>query len=537
MNEPKKQLILNCEKLETNVALLGNGRIEEYLMERHSSDPMPGNIYFGRIVNLEPKLQAAFVDIGSDKNAFLHYSDMLTGADEALDKIIESQPQPPPPPAGKSRRRRARAKTRTLLDNAIKLRKRKLTVNDIPEVFKPGMELLVQVTKGPIGTKGARVTTDISIAGRFLVLMPYADHLGLSTKIEGEAERSRLRKVLESLERPEGMGLICRTVGEGRKSIYFKHDLDLLLDAWEKIDEALEKGDAPLTVYREPSLLERTVRDFMTEEIDEIIVDSREAYDRIYAVIKKFGGQKLAAKVTLYKQNQPIFEAYKIKEQLNQVFQRQVPLAGGGYICIDETEALIAIDVNSGRSKAGNDQAELIFKTNCAAAEEIARQLRLRNIGGLVVLDFIDMKSMRDRDELYKLMKKLTKNDRSKTRVLPVSRLGLMEMTRQREHESIQDAVYVPCTYCRGTGLLKSPETMSVEIQRRLGTVLRSKGYRNVPVRVVMHPAVLQRLKNEDASLLAELETEYRHELSFRADDSLHYEEFHVVNAETGAEL
>ncbi|MPM87543.1 Ribonuclease E [bioreactor metagenome] len=241
--------------------------------------------------------------------------------------------------------------------------------------------------------------------------------------------------------------------------------------------------------------------------------------------------------MTLYKQNLPIFEAYKIKEQLNQVFQRKVPIAGGGYICVDETEALIAIDVNSGRSKAGNDQAELIFKTNCAAAEEVARQLRLRNIGGLVVIDFIDMKSMRDRDEIYKLMKKLTKNDRAKTRMLPISRLGLMEMTRQREHESIQDAVYVPCTYCCGTGLLKSAETMSVEIQRRLATVLKSKGYRDVPVRVLMHPAVLQRLKTEDAGLLAELEAEYKHELSFRAADNLHYEEFHVVNAETGAEL
>ncbi len=533
--ETRKQLIVNCEKLETNVALLSNGRIEEYLMERHSSDPMPGNIYFGKIVNLEPKLQAAFVDIGCEKNAFLHYSDMLTGADEALDKIIESQPAPPT--TAPRHRRRSRAKTQTLLDTAIKLRKRKLTVNDIPEVFKPGMELLVQVTKGPIGTKGARVTTDISIAGRFLVLMPYADHLGLSTKIEGETERARLRKVLESLERPEGMGLICRTVGEGRKSVYFKHDLDILLDYWEKIDDALDKGAAPLTVYCEPSLLERTVRDFMTEEIDEIVVDNREAYDQIYAIIKKFGGRKLAAKVTLYKQPRPIFEAYQIKEQLNLVFQRQVPIAGGGYICIDETEALIAIDVNSGRSKAGSDQAELIFKTNCAAAEEIARQLRLRNIGGLVVLDFIDMKSMHDRDELFKLMKKLTKNDRAKTRVLPLSRLGLMEMTRQREHESIQDAVYVQCPYCHGSGLVKSPESMSVEIQRRLAVVLRNRAYRGMPVRVVMHPEVLQRLKNEDATLLDALETEFKHVLSFRADENLHCEDFHILNAETGVEL
>ena len=527
-----KQLIVNCEKLETSVALLSNGKLEEYLMERHSDVPMPGNIYLGKIVNLEQKLQAAFVDIGCEKNAFLHYSDMLTGADEALDKIIESQPPPAP-----NRKKRGRAKTETLLDTAIKLRKRKLTVNDIPEVFKPGMELLVQVTKGPIGTKGARITTDISIAGRFLVLMPYADHLGLSSKIESEVERTRLRKVLETLERTEGMGLICRTVGEGRKGIYFKHDLDILLDYWEKIDEALNKGISPALVYREPSLLERTIRDFMTEEIDEIVVDNSDAYDQVYAAIKKFGGRKQAAKVTRYKQSQNIFEAYQIREQLNLVFQRKVPIAGGGYICIDETEALIAIDVNSGRSKMGSDQAELIFQTNCAAAEEIARQLRLRNVGGLVVLDFIDMKSMHHRDELYKLMKKLTKNDRAKTRVLPVSKLGLMEMTRQREHESIQDAVYVSCPYCRGSGLVKSPESMSVEIQRRLYSILRNRAYRKVPIRVSMHPEVLQRLKNQDANLLVELETEFKHEMSFRGDENLHVEEFYVYNAETGVEI
>ena len=532
-NKPGKQLIVNCEKLETSVALLSSGKLEEYLMERHSDTPVPGNIYLGKIVNLEQKLQAAFVDIGCEKNAFLHYSDMLTGADEALEKIIESTPVP----ENTKRKKRGRSKTETLLDTAIKLRKRKLTVNDIPEVFKPGMELLVQVTKGPIGTKGARVTTDISIAGRFLVLMPYADHLGLSSKIEGEVERTRLRKVLESLERPEGMGLICRTVGEGRKSIYFKHDLNILLDYWEKIDEALEKGISPALVYREPNLLERTIRDFMTEEIDEIIVDNTDAYDQIYAAIKKFGGRKQAAKVVRYKQPQNIFEAYQIREQLNLVFQRKVPIAGGGYICIDETEALIAIDVNSGRSKVGSDQSELIFQTNCAAAEEIARQLRLRNIGGLVVLDFIDMKSMHQREELYKLMKKLTKDDRAKTRVLPVSKLGLMEMTRQREHESIQDAVYVNCPYCRGSGLVKSPESMSVEIQRKLAGILRNKLYRKVPIRIAMHPEVLQRLKNQDAGLLNELENEFKHELSFRADDELHIEEFHIYNADTGVEL
>ena len=416
--------------------------------------------------------------------------------------------------------------------------KSKITTADIPHIFKAGMNILVQVVKGPISTKGARITTDISIPGRFLVLMPNNDHIGLSTKIEGTAERERLRKILDELKLPEKMGLICRTVGEGRRSTFFKRDLDLLLDYWQQIKDGILQNKAPKLLYTEPDLIDRTIRDFVTDEIGEIIVDDKDVRKHILETFRRIGVGKMASRVVFYSGTKPIFEEYKINDQLKTVFQREVKLPGGGGICIDETEALIAIDVNTGKGHAGSDQPDLILKTNLEAADEIARQLRLRNVGGLVVLDFIDMKAAKDRDELYRYMKKLVKSDRAKTKVLPLSKLGLMEMTRQREQESILDQVYTPCPYCRGRGLVKSVITMSAEIQRRLNSVLRDKRYKDVhAVRVIMHPEVLARLRNEDAAILQELEEKYKHELSFRADPGLHYEEFRLVDPETDAEL
>ncbi len=532
-NNDKKKIILNCEKLETRFALLNKGRLEEYLIERTSNEPKVGSIYLGRIVNLAPSLEAAFIDIGADKNAFLHYQDMLPGADELVGQVNSGEDDV----AVKRSAGKSGARANALRKFVTGLNGRKLKSEDIPEIFKPGMEVLVEVVKTPIGSKGCRVTTNLSIPGRYLVLLPYSAHIGLSTKIENAQERDRLKKILASLEIPEGMGLICRTVGEGRKNTYFKNDLDLLLDYWKKIESAIESGQCPAEVYSEPTLLERTVRDLMTEDIDEIIVDDEAAYKNISGQLKKFGGRKLSSKVTHYRQAVPIYDYFKVNRELEIVYQRQVPLPGGGWICVDETEALIAIDVNTGKSKRSSEQNELILQTNLAAADEIARQLRLRNVGGLVVIDFIDMKNQRDRDEVYKAMKKLVKDDRAKTRMLPISRLGLMEMTRQREHESIQDTVFNPCPYCRGTGIVKSPVSMSVEIQRRLNTVLRNKKLKDTPIRVIMHPDVLARLKNEDAALLAELEDQYRHDLSFRADPMLHYEEFRLIDPETGAEI
>jgi ribonuclease G len=541
MENTKKRIILSCETLETRFALLNNGKLEEYEIERESKGPKAGSVYLGKIVNLEPSLHAAFVDIGTGKNAFLHYWDMLPATYDMKDKVAGNKE------AGKAEKKKKtpfseklnsflkRSSKSTQLREKNKTRQvQQYTVKDIPSLFPPGTELLVQVVKGPIGTKGARLTTNISIPGRYLVLLPYSDHIGLSSKIDQKSERTRLKKILSELDVPKGMGIICRTVGEGRKAIFFKRDLDMLLDYWHKVEEILEKHKGPCEVYSEPNLLERTVRDLMTEDIDEIQIDNEAACGKIRNLLNKFGGRKMAAKAACYKRAKPIFEHFNIKSQINQIFTREVPLPSGGCICIDETEALIAIDVNTGKGKRAGEQPEVILQTNIEAAEEVARQLRLRNVGGLVVIDFIDMRSSRDRDTIFKLMRKLVRDDRAKSKILPLSRLGLMEMTRQREHESLQSTVLDRCPYCNGSGHVKSSLSMSVEIQRRLHSLFKARGHKRFAIRIFMHPDVLTRLKNEDAELFDNLEKEYGRDLSFRGDSTMHHEEFKLVNPENG---
>lgn len=543
----KKQIILNCEELETRFALLRNGRLEEYEIERRDEDELlAGSIYLGRITHLEKKLEAAFVDIGAAKNAFLHYKDMLPASYDMLDDIRHMEADGALP--AKRRKKgsmlskvadRIRGlvgktnKAQRLKEFETKLHSGKITVADIPKMFPENSELLVQITKGPIGTKGARVSTNITIPGRYLVLLPYSDHIGLSSRIDDRKERDRLRKILAKLDVPEGMGLICRTIGEGHKTEDFEKDLQMLLKIWESASSALEEKSAPAIVYREPDLLERTVRDFLSDDIDEIVVDNPEAARKLKADFAEFGCYD--TRITLSNRAQPVFERYKVSEQVATVFNRVVQLPSGGYICIDETEALVAIDVNSGKNKNAKDQPENILRTNLEAAEEIARQVRLRNVGGLVVIDFIDMRTQRDREAVQKAMAKYVEQDRAKTRLLPISKFGLMEMTRQREHESVKDAVYDPCPYCDGTGRVKSPVSMSVEIQRRLKELLKRKS-RNMSVRVIMHPTVLMRLKNDDAELLKDLEDRYGKDLSFRADPTMHMEQFKLVNPDTNQE-
>ncbi len=553
MAKDKKQIIINCEQLETRFAMLKNGRLEEYEIERSTDDILPGSIYLGKITRLEPALEAAFVDIGAEKNAFLHYRDMLPATYDIVDnikKIDAAEKVAQEGASGKGKKKKFLSgfsekirnflgsgdKSRRLHDLELAIHKGKITVKDIPKMFPCGSELLVQVTKGPIGTKGARVTTNLTIPGRYLVLLPYSDHIGLSSKIDENKERDRLRKILRGLDIPDGMGVICRTVGEGRKALFFKRDLDMLLALWHKVETALETPHAPQVVYKEPTLLERTVRDLLTDDIDEIVIDSKEAFNYFKDAFHQFVGSDFDTKVVLHNRAEPIFKRYKVMEQAATIFQRVVQLPSGGYICIDETEALVAIDINSGKSRA-KDQNAAILKTNLEAAEEIARQMRLRNIGGQLVIDFIDMRSAQDRETINKAMRKFVSDDRAKTKILPLSKFGLMEMTRQREHESIQDVVYDCCPYCHGSGRVKSAISMSVEIQRRLKEILKRKQReKGLQIRVIMNPAVLARLKNDDADLLKELENQYGQALSFRADPTIHIEQFKLVDPQTGEE-
>ncbi len=535
-----RQLVVNCEKLETCVALLNKGLLEEYLLERSDVGITAGSVYLGRIVNIETSLQAAFVDIGEEKNAFISFRDMLPATFDMVEHVNKNLSKPQPEGIDGNRHSRASVLTRRLreIEGRIKkCNKKRITLADIPSIFPVNSEVLVQVVKGTIGNKGARVTMNLSIAGRYLVLLPFADTLGLSRKITEAKERARLKTIMKELDIPEGFGCICRTNAEERKKIFLQRDLDTLMELWKRVESGKIERGKPVLLYRQPNLLERTVRDSLTEEIDELIIDSKPQFDYVKSLMTEIAGKSIANKVTLYAKAAPVFEALKIEQQINTIFERVVELEGGGCICIDETEAMIAIDVNSGVRK-GKDLPETILATNLAACTEIARHLRLRDIGGLVVIDFIDMRSQKDRDTVLKQMRKLVRDDRARSMILPISKLGLMQMTRQRESESMLEKVFDPCPYCEGKGRIKSAMSMSVMIQRRLKEILcRYRNDKNLSVRVIMHPAILARLKNEDSNLISELEQQFGHQMTFRADPSLHHQRFRIVDSETGVEL
>jgi ribonuclease G len=513
---PFKEIIVNAEALENRVAVLEDGQLEEFTIERTTEKRIVASVFKGKIKNLEPGLKAAFVDIGFEKNAFLHYWDIIP---ESLDQRVDLLEAPQGAPAKPQR---------------------KITQSDIPKLYPPGSEVIVQVVKGPIGTKGPRITTNISIPGRYLVLMPFNPQRGISRKIENDRERRRLKDILARLRIPEGMGVIVRTVGENQKKRYFIRDLELLLQTWKQVEDKIKTGPIPSCVFQEPDLVERTVRDFLTEEVDRILVDSEAAYERIRNMIGQIS-RLSRGRVKLYNEPAPIFSKFNVERQIENAFRRQVWLKSGGYICIDETEALVAIDVNTGRHKSQKDLETTIVQTNLEAAEEICRQLRLRNIGGLIVIDFIDMRHRNDQQKVVQRVREGVKRDKAKTRILNISMLGLMEMTRQRHSESMASAVYEDCPYCKGKGMVKSALSMSVEIQRKISEVLRKlkeQGKTGHPqLRIYVHPEVLNRLRTEDEALLIELEKKLSGKLSFRADPTFHFEQFKISDAVSGQDL
>ncbi|HWA10484.1 MAG TPA: Rne/Rng family ribonuclease [Opitutaceae bacterium] len=512
-----RELIINSEPLEKRVALLVDGVLEKFEIERDSDDRMVGGIYKGRIKNLDPGLKAAFVDIGYSKNAFLHYWDMLPAAADSSVEIVRvnKKKNAPPRPADP-------------------------TVKDIPGLYPPGTDIVIQVTKGPIGTKGPRTTTNLSLPGRYLVLMPFSDQCGISRKIEDPKERQRIKQLINELTIPEGMGVIVRTAGEGKKSRYFVRDLHILLKTWAGIQQKLQTDRAPACLYQEPDIVERTVRDFLTEEVDRVLIDRPEDHARTQKLVGQIS-KRGASKIALYKDSIPIFERFNIERQIEQTFQRKVPLPSGGEIIIDETEALIAIDVNTGSHRnKGGDEKNVIYAVNLEAANEIARQIRLRNLGGLIIMDFIDMKERRHRNAVYDRMVELMASDKAKNHILPISSLGIMQMTRQRHQESLSSNLYTDCPYCRGRGIVKSATTMSVELQRKLSSVVRRLQLRNdgkeYSLRVLVHPSILERLRSEDADLLVRMEKLFGVKLAFRADSNYHVENFKIINALTGEE-
>ena len=521
-NEKKSysELIINSEPLEKRVALLKDGVLEKFEVERTGEAREVGAIFKGRIQNLEAGLKAAFVDIGEPKNAFLHYWDILPAANDSGIEIVRDNK------TAKQRKRESE----------------KVSVKDIPKLYPIGSEIIVQITKGQIGTKGPRTTTNIALPGRFLVLMPHAGTLGISRKIDDRKERSRLKGILRDLTLPEGMGLIIRTAGEGKKARFFIRDLHILLKRWEVINQRMDATNKPGCLYVEPDIVGRTVRDFLTEDIDRVMVDKKQDYEDIIAEVTTISPRS-KSKIHIFEEDIPVFERFNIERQIEQTYMRCVPLPGGGEIVIEETEALISVDVNTGshKNKTKKDGKDFITQVNLEAATEIARQLRLRNIGGLIILDFIDMKAKKDRNAVLNRMRREMEHDKAKNHILAISTLGIMQMTRQRHSESHSSGIYTDCPYCHGRGSVKSSRTMSVEIQRRIISIIRHIRARDghdkeINLRVLLNPSNLERLRNEDEDLLLGIEESYGARLSFRADPIYHVENFKILDVETGQE-
>ncbi len=515
-----RELVINAETLEKRVALLTNGVLDKFEIEHKGENRMVGAIFKGRVQNLEGGLKAAFVDIGQPKNAFLHYWDMLPAANDSQVEFIRDNE------SAEQKQRKARYQAK-----------------DIPQLFPAGSDIVIQVVKDQIGTKGPRSTTNIALPGRYLVLMPFSGACGVSRKIEDSAERERLKDILRSLTIPEGMGVIIRTAGEGKQARWFVRDLHMLLKRWQAIVEKINAPDRrPVLLYQEPGLTERTVRDFLTEEVDRILVDNPEDFKLVQDLVGEVSPRS-KSRVELYADPIPVFERYNIERQIEQLFQRRVPLPSGGEIVIDETEALTAIDVNTGghRGKDGGKDGSFITQANLEAVTEAARQIKLRNLGGLIMIDTIDMKNPKDRKKVFDTLRDAMEDDRAKHQILPISQLGVLQMTRQRHTESNTTSMYTACPHCQGRGIVKNPRTVSVEIQRKLLSVIRRLREtvgpdKELEINILLHPVNLERIVTEDRDFFRDLMKSCKVRLGTKPDPTYSIEAFKLFDA-AGKEL
>ncbi len=462
---PKEMLINVAEGEECRIAVVQDGHLEGLYLERRSAERHVGNIYKGRVVNVEPTIQAAFLDIGMPRNGFLHVSDICA---RAYPKRLRQQTKGDV---------NARRKHRT-----------------IQQILRPGDEVVVQITKEGIGTKGPSLTTFLSIPGRYLVLMPGLSRLGVSRKIEDEDKRKKLRELLASLDPPKDLGLIVRTAGEERGKRDLRRDMNYLTRLWKVVLGRARSAKAPAEIFRESDLVVRTLRDIFTTDIETIWVDSEAVLKRVHDFLK-IAMPRHHDVAKLYEGETPLFHKYRLEEAIEAVFSRTVPLPKGGTVVIDQTEALVAIDVNSGTFRHGKNAEESAHQLNLMAAREIARQLRLRDLGGVIVIDFVDMEKAENRRSVEKALRDAMKADRARHRMLRMSQFGIIEMTRQRVQPSLQRATYMDCPTCKGTGVVKTAASMGLDVMRELQLLAGRDHVHTVEVTVA--PAVADYINNQ----------------------------------------
>jgi ribonuclease E len=530
----KQEMLINVAQAEEcRIAIVEDGQLEELYLERTSQHNYVGNIYKGRIVNLEPSIQAAFVDFGVGRNGFLHISDVepqyfRQGGYDPRQAILPNGGQPRErdfersdegeEPRGPSRERgggRHGGGTKTARQRAgVRPRFKP----PIQEIFQRGDEVLVQVIKEGIGTKGPTLSTYISIPGRYVVLMPALGRIGVSRKIESDEDRHRLRDILRELNPPKGVGFIVRTAGTDRTKKELSRDLAYLLRLWKVIVRRIKKTTAPVDIYEESDMIIRTIRDIFTSDVDTIYIDEPKAYERAKEFLQ-IVMPRYVNRLQLYEGREPLFQKYNLDEEITRINQRHVPLRGGGSLVIDQTEALVAIDVNSGSFRTDGSAEESAYQLNQIAAKEIARQLRLRDLGGVIVNDFIDMRKERNRRGVERTLRDAVKRDRARTKILRTSPFGLIEMTRQRIRPSIKRSVYKECPSCGGTGLVKSAESMAIEVVRKL--IMCAHTSQVARITVTVEEEVANYLNNKKRRELVQLEQENNVEVQVVSGEGL----------------
>jgi len=514
------ELIINSNQFETRVALVENGQVAELYVERSSDRGIAGNIYKGRVVRVLPGMQAAFVDIGLEKAAFLYVSDIYRPMNEIEQLLISSCEHEPEEEAHQ--------------DGAIENSGCEYaepdyrdTYNDIPieDQLQEGQDILVQVAKEPIGSKGARITTHITLPGRNLVFMPTMDRVGVSRRIEDEDERKRLRDIMCEIKLLH-RGFIVRTAAEGAEKEKLESESDFVAKLWQTIQRRAENASVPSLINQELDITLRAVRDLFTKEVDRLIIDSETEYRKILNFTETFM-PSLSNVVELYEGDEPIFDAYGIEMEIQRALSRKIWLKSGGYIVIESTEALTAIDVNTGRYVGKRNLEETILKTNLEAVKEIAFQLRLRNLGGIIIIDFIDMEKEANREKVWNALRDATHKDKSKSNILHMSELGLIEMTRKRTKESIGQVLCEPCFYCEGEGYLKSKQTVCYEVLRDLER--QRKEFYGRKILVMVHPEVAAMFCDEESAALERVEETMHALVSVKADVSLHLESYEIA--------
>ena len=509
----KREILINAAPREVRVAIIEDELLVELLVERPEARRMVGDIYLGRVEAVQPGLQAAFVDIGTEKSAFLHASDLVYEGAEADDDDEEDEdgdeatPENGDPAARGGRRRRAEAP-------------------QIQDVLKRGDTILVQVSKEPISTKGPRVTAQVSMAGRFIVYMPFSSKVGVSRKIGERAERQRLKAQVAAVLPPDSGGVIVRTVGEDVTQETFERELQTLQNAWKRINRKRQFMRAPALVHRETNLARGIIRDLFSDKVDSLVVDNRQLHNEIVEYLKGVAPD-LLDRVHLYEEPQPLFDRHDLEAEIRDIFKRRCDLPSGGYLIIEQTEALVSIDVNSGRYTGKKDPEKTILKTNVEAAREVARQLRLRDVGGIIVCDFIDMESKANRDRVLQELRTHLGRDRARTKAFQVSELGLIEMTRQRVRQSHLQSQTEPCPTCAGTGRIFTAETIVRRMERSVRR-MAVEGRRDALL-VKLHPDVAMYVLEQEGDVLRKLEKQVGFALELRDDPLLRPDEFKLV--------